>query len=178
MVQWGHKKADRTGACWSGRRALRPEQGDFEPYAVPTLTGELRRHFRDHTWDVPVLRRVEELRNKIRFTRRDLMDQPARSEDEPSTGEIAQETGLTRAEVYDGMEALDSYRSPSLDAEPGASEDGFSLADCLGERGTGDDLVTGEERGTSHTHVSRLIVRGCALTRECARTGSAERRAA
>lgn len=40
-----------------------PERGAFEAYAVPTITGELRRRFRDHLWDVHVPRSVQELRN-------------------------------------------------------------------------------------------------------------------
>ncbi|MEV2253177.1 sigma-70 family RNA polymerase sigma factor [Streptomyces sp. NPDC050147] len=53
-----------------------PERGAFEAYAVPTITGELRRHFRDHRWDVHVPRSVQELRNKVRVARRDLVQQP------------------------------------------------------------------------------------------------------
>ncbi|MEU6848286.1 SigB/SigF/SigG family RNA polymerase sigma factor [Streptomyces sp. NPDC046716] len=122
-----------------------PERGAFEPYAVPTITGELRRHFRDHTWDVRVPRRIKDLRNKVRFARRDLMDRPDHPDREPSTSEIARETGLSCAEVRDGMEALESYSSLSLDAEVGAADEGFSLSDTLGETEPGYDLVADRE---------------------------------
>ncbi|MEU6394584.1 SigB/SigF/SigG family RNA polymerase sigma factor [Streptomyces sp. NPDC046939] len=119
-------------------------RGAFESYAVPTITGELRRHFRDHTWDVRVPRRVQDLRNKVRVARRELLDAPGR-EGEPSVEEIAGHTGLTCDDVRDGLEALESYSALSLDAETGVSDDGFSLADTLGEADAGYDLVADRE---------------------------------
>ncbi|GAA2295155.1 SigB/SigF/SigG family RNA polymerase sigma factor [Streptomyces kunmingensis] len=119
-------------------------RGAFEPYAVPTITGELRRHFRDHTWDVRVPRRVQDLRNKVRVARRDLMNRSGH-EGEPSAEELAERTGLTCDEVRDGLEALESYSALSLDAEAGASDDGYSLADTLGESENGYDLVADRE---------------------------------
>ncbi|MER5949007.1 SigB/SigF/SigG family RNA polymerase sigma factor [Streptomyces sp. NPDC001904] len=121
-----------------------PERGAFESYAVPTITGELRRHFRDHAWDVRVPRRVQDLRNQVRGVRRELMDRPGRHT-EPGAEEIAAECGLTLDEVQTGLEALESYSALSLDAEVGASDDEFSLADTLGENEPGYDLVTDRE---------------------------------
>ncbi|MFJ8825162.1 SigB/SigF/SigG family RNA polymerase sigma factor [Streptomyces sp. NPDC102467] len=120
------------------------ERGAFEPYAVPTITGELRRHFRDHTWDVRVPRRVQDLRNKVRVARRDLMNGPG-GDGEPTIVDLAEHTGLTCDEVRDGMEALESYSALSLDAETGAADDGFSLADTLGTSESGYDLVADRE---------------------------------
>ena len=48
-----------------------PERGAFESYAVPTITGEIKRHFRDRMWALRVPRRVQELRNKVRIARRE-----------------------------------------------------------------------------------------------------------
>jgi RNA polymerase sigma-B factor len=121
-----------------------PGRGAFESYAVPTITGELRRHFRDHTWDVRVPRRVQDLRNKVRAARRDIMNRPGHA-GEATTDEIAAHTGLSQDEVRDGLEALESYRSLSLDAENGPSEDGPSLADTLGHTETGYDVITDRE---------------------------------
>ncbi|MGW6274799.1 SigB/SigF/SigG family RNA polymerase sigma factor [Streptomyces sp. NPDC055060] len=121
-----------------------PGRGAFESYAVPTITGELRRHFRDHLWDLHVPRGVQEHRNKVRMARRDLMQQPGSAE--PSVAEIATETGLTQDEVRDGMTAIDSYRALSLDAALAPSDsDGFSLIDKIGETDTAFDLVTDRE---------------------------------
>ncbi|MCQ4205583.1 SigB/SigF/SigG family RNA polymerase sigma factor [Streptomyces longispororuber] len=120
------------------------ERGAFEPYAVPTITGELRRHFRDHTWDVRVPRRVQDLRNKVRSTRRELVNQPGRHA-EPGIEEIAAGAGLTLDEVRDGLEALDSYNALSLDAEIGPADEGLSLSDSIGATEPGYDLIIDRE---------------------------------
>ncbi|MFJ4713869.1 SigB/SigF/SigG family RNA polymerase sigma factor [Streptomyces sp. NPDC088785] len=119
-------------------------RGAFEAYAVPTITGELRRHFRDHGWDVRVPRRVQDLRNKVRSARRDVLNEPGQ-DTEPGIEQIAVRAGLTLDEVRDGMEALESYRALSLDAETGGSDDGFSIADTLGAAEPGYDLITDRE---------------------------------
>ncbi|WP_394428556.1 SigB/SigF/SigG family RNA polymerase sigma factor [Streptomyces sp. SGAir0957] len=124
-----------------------PGRGAFESYAVPTITGELRRHFRDHTWDVRVPRRVQDLRNKVRVARREVMDKPGHA-GEAGMEEIAAQAGLTLDEVRDGMEALESYRSLSLDAEAAGSAsdgDGLSLVDTLGHTESGFDVITDRE---------------------------------
>ncbi|WP_409061468.1 SigB/SigF/SigG family RNA polymerase sigma factor [Streptomyces sp. SYP-A7185] len=130
-----------------------PERGAFESYAVPTITGELRRHFRDRMWDVRVPRRVQDLRNKVRVARRDLLDQPG-SAAEPSTTAIAEQAELTVDEVREGMEAMTSYSALSLDAEVSADPDGFSLADTLGESDPAYDCIT--DREAAKTGLRRL----------------------
>ena len=48
-----------------------PVRGNaFESYAIPTITGEIKRHFRDHMWVLHVPRRVQDLRNRVRFAAR------------------------------------------------------------------------------------------------------------
>ncbi|MFG2660195.1 SigB/SigF/SigG family RNA polymerase sigma factor [Streptomyces sp. NPDC048425] len=121
-----------------------PEQGAFEPYAVPTITGELRRHFRDYTWDVHVPRRVQDLRSRVRAARRRLQEQPG-SSGEPSLEELAAETGLSAEQVRDGLEALDSYSALSLDAPSATGEEGYSLADALGHTEAGFELADDRE---------------------------------
>ncbi|MFD4709797.1 SigB/SigF/SigG family RNA polymerase sigma factor [Streptomyces sp. NPDC058430] len=121
-----------------------PERGAFEPYAVPTITGEVRRHFRDYGWDVRVPRRVQELRSKVRIARREVIDQPGHG-GEPSREEIAAKAGLTPEQTREGMEALDTYSALSLDVETTTSGDGFSLADTLGSTEAGYDLVADRE---------------------------------
>ncbi|MEU6388048.1 SigB/SigF/SigG family RNA polymerase sigma factor [Streptomyces sp. NPDC046939] len=124
-----------------------PAQGAFEAYAVPTITGEIRRHFRDHGWDVRVPRRVQELRNKVRIARRELLEQPGRTR-EPAPEEIAARADLTLDEVRAGMEALDSYRALSLDAETASAQDqgdGYSLADTLGAVEAAYDRIDARE---------------------------------
>ncbi|GGQ34292.1 SigB/SigF/SigG family RNA polymerase sigma factor [Streptomyces mutabilis] len=120
-----------------------PERGAFESYAVPTITGEVKRHFRDRMWALRVPRRVQELRNKVRVARRELTQSPGSPE--PSVADLAAHTGLTEEEVGAGMEALESFSTLSLDAELSAGDDGYSLADTLGAADTSYDTVIDRE---------------------------------
>jgi RNA polymerase sigma-B factor len=120
-----------------------PERGAFESYAVPTITGEVKRHFRDRMWALRVPRRIQELRNKLRVARRELTQTPGSAE--PSAADIAAHTGLTEDEVNSGLEALDSFSTLSLDAELSGDEDGYSLADTLGAADSAYDVVIDRE---------------------------------
>ncbi|MEU5755605.1 SigB/SigF/SigG family RNA polymerase sigma factor [Streptomyces sp. NPDC047829] len=120
-----------------------PERGAFESYAVPTITGEVKRHFRDRMWALRVPRRVQELRNKVRVARRELTQNPGSPE--PSVAALAAHTGLTEDEVSAGMEALESFSTLSLDAELSAGDDGYSLADTLGAADGSYDTVIDRE---------------------------------
>ncbi|MGW3150342.1 RNA polymerase sigma factor SigF [Streptomyces sp. NPDC001177] len=119
----------------------------FEAYAVPTVTGEIKRHFRDHMWTLHVPRRVQDLRNRVRSTAKELAQTiPGRA---PTVAEIAERAQLTEDEVRTGLEALECFSALSLDAEmPGT--DGYALSDALGESDPGYDLV-----------VDRIAVKPC-----------------
>ncbi|MDX3642406.1 SigB/SigF/SigG family RNA polymerase sigma factor [Streptomyces sp. MB09-02B] len=121
-----------------------PERGAFESYAVPTITGEIKRHFRDRMWTLRVPRRVQDLRNKVRVARREL-SQTSGGAAEPSVADIAALAGLTEEEVHAGMEALDSFSALSLDAEMASGDDGYSLADTLGAPDAAYDTVVDRE---------------------------------
>ncbi|GGS08940.1 RNA polymerase sigma factor [Streptomyces humidus] len=120
-----------------------PERGAFESYAVPTITGEIKRHFRDRMWALRVPRRVQELRNKVRVARRELAQSPGAPE--PSVADLAARTGLTEEEVGAGLEALESFSTLSLDAEAPSGDDGYSLADTLGAADSSFDVVVDRE---------------------------------
>ncbi|CAL9629480.1 SigB/SigF/SigG family RNA polymerase sigma factor [Streptomyces pilosus] len=120
-----------------------PSRGAFESYAVPTITGEVKRHFRDRMWALRVPRRVQELRNKVRVARRELTQNPGSPE--PSVADLAAHTGLTEEEVAAGMEALESFSTLSLDAELSSDDDGYSLADTLGTADASYDVVVDRE---------------------------------
>ncbi|MEV7885432.1 SigB/SigF/SigG family RNA polymerase sigma factor [Streptomyces sp. NPDC002817] len=120
-----------------------PERGAFESYAVPTITGEVKRHFRDRMWALRVPRRVQELRNKVRVARRELTQTPGSGE--PAVADLAAHTGLTEDEVATGLEALESFSTLSLDAELSSDEDGYSLADTLGAADSSYDTVVDRE---------------------------------
>ncbi|MCS0606164.1 RNA polymerase sigma factor SigF [Streptomyces sp. LP11] len=120
-----------------------PSRGAFESYAVPTITGEVKRHFRDRMWALRVPRRVQELRNRVRLARRELTQHPGSPE--PTVAAIAEHTGLSEEEVSAGMEALESFSTLSLDAELTSDEDGYSLADTLGTTDGSFDVVVDRE---------------------------------
>ncbi|MGW6521288.1 RNA polymerase sigma factor SigF [Streptomyces sp. NPDC054950] len=108
-----------------------PELGNaFESYAVPTVTGEIKRHFRDHMWTLHVPRRVQELRNRVRFADQELAQTV--SGRRPTVAEIAERAQLSEEDVRTGMGALESFTALSLDAELSGGEDGYSLSDVLG----------------------------------------------
>ncbi|MEU6534685.1 RNA polymerase sigma factor SigF [Streptomyces sp. NPDC047000] len=121
-----------------------PERGNaFESYAVPTITGEIKRHFRDHMWTLHVPRRVQDLRNRVRFACQELSaSTPGRR---PAVAEIAAHAGMSEDDVRAGLEALDSFSALSLDAELPGSEDGYSLSDALGSPDPALDVVVDRE---------------------------------
>lgn len=121
-----------------------PERGNaFESYAVPTITGEIKRHFRDHMWTLHVPRRVQDLRNRVRFARQELSQTiPGR---QPTVEEIAEHARMSEDDVRTGLEALESFSALSLDAELPGSEDGYSLSDALGSADPALDIVIDRE---------------------------------
>ncbi|MEV0524289.1 RNA polymerase sigma factor SigF [Streptomyces sp. NPDC050439] len=121
-----------------------PERGSaFESYAVPTVTGEIKRHFRDHMWTLHVPRRVQDLRNRVRFARQELTQTvPGRA---PTLVEIAEKAQLSEEDAAAGLEALESFTALSLDAELPGSDDGYALRDALGAPDPALDVVIDRE---------------------------------
>ena len=105
-----------------------PDRGSaFSTYAVPTILGAIRRHFRDATWSVKVPRRVQELRGKIDAAHDALAQELGRS---PTVAEIATRADVDPADVLDSL-ALSRARSTApIDA---ASDGEVPLADTLGD---------------------------------------------
>ena len=90
-----------------------PDRGiDFLSYAVPTITGEVRRHFRDRTWSMRVPRRLKDLQSSINGAVGPLSQQLGRA---PRPSEIAAHLGIATEEVVEGLDAQQAYRSSSLD---------------------------------------------------------------
>ncbi|MFF7881362.1 RNA polymerase sigma factor SigF [Streptomyces sp. NPDC007896] len=121
-----------------------PELGNaFESYAVPTVTGEIKRHFRDHMWTLHVPRRVQDLRNRVRFAVQELSG--TISGRRPTVAEIAEHARMSEEDVRAGLEALESFTALSLDAEVPGSDDGYSLSDALGSADPALDVVIDRE---------------------------------
>jgi RNA polymerase sigma-B factor len=107
----------------------RPDQGvPFAAFAVPTITGELRRHFRDRGWNVRPPRRLQELRARVQSATHDLSQELGHA---PSIEQLAHRLGVDPEEVREAEKAAEGYHSLSLDA-PTATGEGPQLADWLG----------------------------------------------
>jgi RNA polymerase sigma-B factor len=113
---------------------------DFMSYAVPTVRGELRRHFRDSGWMIRVPRRVQQLQSRIRATQHELEALLGRS---PRPSEIALHLGAALDEVVEALAADGCFRPASIDTSAD-DEHGGTLADTLGfeERGFASLEVT------------------------------------
>ena len=109
-------------------RRFDPDAGhDFLSYAVPTVRGELRRHFRDAGWMVRPPRRVQELQRRITRAQRELEAQLGRS---PRPSEVAVHLEADLSDVVEALSADGCFTPTSLDGVVG---DGTStLGDLLG----------------------------------------------
>ncbi|MFI5820677.1 RNA polymerase sigma factor SigF [Streptomyces rishiriensis] len=121
-----------------------PARGNaFESYAVPTVTGEIKRHFRDHMWTLHVPRRVQDLRNRVRSAGQELAQ--TASGRRPTVAELAEAAQLSEEDVRTGLEALESFTALSLDAELPGGDGGYSLTDAMGEADPALDKVVDRE---------------------------------
>jgi RNA polymerase sigma-B factor len=116
----------------------------FSSYAVPTILGEIKRHFRDRTWSVRVPRDLQELALKAERGVGELTRELHR---QPTVPELATHLGCSEEAALEALEAAGAYHATSLDTPRGAeSEPGDTLADTIG----GDDGGFGlaEDRAT------------------------------
>jgi RNA polymerase sigma-B factor len=84
----------------------------FGAYATPTIMGELRRYFRDHTWGVHVSRRAKDLRPAVNTATETLSKELRRS---PRISEIAERMKIPEEAVIEALEANNAYRARPLD---------------------------------------------------------------
>lgn len=168
---------------------------DFAGFAIPTIIGELKRHFRDRTWSIRVPRRLQELRLAITGANNELNHTLGRA---PTVADIAAHLKITEEEVLEGLEGARAYNSTSLSTPTTANGD-TTLGDTLGGEDSefelaelrvalGPALATLDEReqkilslrfygnltqseiaekvGVSQMHVSRLLTRSLAKLRK------------
>jgi len=111
----------------------------FSSFAVPTILGELKRHFRDKGWSVRVPRDLQELAVKVDRVGDEMSRELGRA---PTPAELAERTGTTLEQVLEAREASAAYRAVSLD-RPRSEEDeeGDSFADAFGVVDPGFDLA-------------------------------------
>ncbi|MEV0296004.1 RNA polymerase sigma factor SigF [Nocardia sp. NPDC050710] len=103
----------------------------FLSFAVPTIMGSVRRHFRDGTWALRVPRRAKEVQALVRPAIEVLSQRLGRM---PTAREIAVELGLELGDVTQAIMAANAYRTHSLDAvgTQGDEQPGPSILDTLG----------------------------------------------
>ena len=184
-----------------------PARGsEFVAFAVPTIMGELKRHFRDSTWDVRVPRRLQDLRLRMTDAVADLEQALGR---QPTSAELADHLRVSEAELVEGAKGAQVYNAVSLQT-PAAPDGASVLADLLGDvdhryeliefrAALGPALAALDERsrrivllrfrrnltqtqiaaevGISQMHVSRLLSRALARLAELIDPEAAGRRA-
>jgi RNA polymerase sigma-B factor len=167
---------------------------EFHSFAIPTILGELRKHFRDHAWAVRVPRGLQETTLQVQRASAQVSQSRAH---EATVADLAEELGLVEEEVLLALRAEGEARSSySLDRPIG---DEGSVADLVGEIDPGLDFVElsqcvraalgrlpereqqilllrfygertqseiAERLGISQVHVSRVLTRTLAALRD------------
>jgi RNA polymerase sigma-B factor len=168
---------------------------DLLTFAVPTIRGELQRHFRDRSWTVRPPRRVQELQHEVHQVSESLCQTLGR---EPSVREIADHLGVDEEDVVESLRVYDCFRPVSLDqtVRPGSetslgelipgdgvdhslSEARMALAPVVRELPERDRRILylrffedrtqeeiGRDLGVSQMQVSRLLTRLLGQLRE------------
>lgn len=110
---------------------------DISSYAVPTIVGEIRRHFRDKAWAMHVPRRLKELSVRLSRLLDQLTNELGRS---PTVAELAKAAGVDEEDAIDALDSANAYSTRSLEApfEDGGDE---YLADRLGTQDSGFEEV-------------------------------------
>lgn len=177
-------------------KGFAPDRGhEFVSFAVPTIRGEIRRHFRDLGWTVRPPRSIQETQARISGCEAELYQQLGRA---PRPSEIAAHLDLDLERVIDALGATGCFAPASLDA-PGFGDDDDTVGQRIGDVDAGFDLAEaratlapllaklsrrerlivemrffrgctqaeiGKEIGVSQMHVSRLLARLVARMRE------------
>lgn len=163
----------------------------FGAFAVPTMLGEIKRHFRDRGWAMRVPRRVQEIGRALTSTRETLTHELGRA---PTVAELAERTGWDADDVVEAMESANAYSTLPLDtgsptspvAALGSTDDRLenvenreALRPLLAGlaprerrilalrfvRGMSQAQIA-QEVGISQMHVSRLLTRSLGRLRE------------
>jgi RNA polymerase sigma-B factor len=104
-----------------------PERGwEFTSFAVPTILGELKRHFRDTTWLVHIPNNVHDLAMRVRTARVELTQALGR---EARSSELAAAVGTDERSLAAALSALAAYEVASL--ETSLHADGDRRAPCM-----------------------------------------------
>lgn len=102
---------------------------DFLSFAVPTIMGEIRRHFRDYGWAVKVPRRLKDLNGQLNRARTELGQELQRA---PTPSEIAAYLGIDSQIVVEATVASANYSTLSTDRTTGADDSGLTFEETFG----------------------------------------------
>jgi RNA polymerase sigma-B factor len=133
----------------------------FSSFAVPTILGELKRHFRDKGWSVRVPRDLQELTVKVDRVGEQIGRDLGRA---PTPTEIAEAIGVTAEQVLEAREASAAYRAVSLDRPRDEDdEDSSGISDAVGIEDPGfsvaEDAATVERLMRVLTDREREVLR-------------------
>lgn len=189
-------QAARVGLVNSVNRFDVSSGSEFIAFAVPTMMGEVRRHFRDHGWSLKVPRRLKELNLTLKSANAVLAQRLNRA---ATASELATYLDLDREEVVEGLIAANAYSTRSTDLPIGSVADGTTIADKFGDLDANLERVLdvqsvrplldalsdrereilnlrffqdltqsqiAERTGVSQMHVSRLLARALSTLRE------------
>jgi RNA polymerase sigma-B factor len=137
-----------------------PDHGaTFPAYAMPSVLGEVRRHFRDATWSLKVTRRAKELSLEVTKVTNELSHELGRS---PRTDEIATRLEVSEDLVLEALDASAAYRALPLAASGsgGDTDDGGPSAEDGPVLGFEDlQLTSTPERVALHAALAKLPAR-------------------
>jgi len=120
----------RVGLVQAVQRYDVDKGSDFLSFAVPTVMGEVRKHFRDHGWSVRVPRSLQERHLALNRALTSLSQTLGRA---PTVAELAKELDIEPDEVEQGLTAGNSYRTTPLDTASAGDGSGLTLIDTLGQ---------------------------------------------
>jgi RNA polymerase sigma-B factor len=128
----------------------------FSSYAVPTIMGEIKRHFRDRTWAVRVPRDLQELALRVDRVVAELTRELGRA---PSVDEVARAVDAEAEDILEAMQASSAYRATSLETPRagGDNEPGDTLGDSVGR--VDDGFNRAEQRAVLHALMRSLTPR-------------------
>jgi RNA polymerase sigma-B factor len=124
---------------------------DFLSFSVPTIRGEVRRHFRDHGWMIRPPRRIQELQQRLTRSQADLSVSLGRP---PDVAELAEELHETQADVREAMDGQGAFTPASLDRPVGDDGGSTPLGELLG--GPDEERAAAEARVVLAPVVRRL----------------------
>jgi RNA polymerase sigma-B factor len=144
-------QAARVGLVNAVNRFDVDNGAEFLSFAVPTMMGEVRRHFRDHGWAVKVPRRLKDLQRHLVHARGELSQRLGRA---PTASEIADHLGIDRELVVEAVVAGSSYATCSTDVQAGPDDEYRPLGETLGDVDPNLDTVIDVE--TVRPHIASL----------------------